>query len=373
MRSSASGGVAPSVSTERAALRVATRDDAAASSGLWQRVAKLIEGRPPEALAAHGVELLGAWRLRRAGATVPAWLQAHERVVRATALSAPVVLERIRTVVDGPMILFKGPEIAHLYPDHARAYGDVDLLVPDAREAQRKLIDAGFVEVSDPELFVDIHHLRPLIWPSLPIKIELHTRLKWPDGLSAPTFEDVVSDARPSYSMPNTILTLSPAHNSVAIAAHAWAHTPLRALRDMIDLAAVTEGVDRPEAAAFARDWGLGSVYRTSLDATDALFAGGTTVPLSLWARHLPAVRERTVLEAHLEQVLSPFWTFPGHRAAPLSLRQLVGTVRLAEGDSTRDKLRRAGLALRHAFAPRSVHDGALGPAASRWRRTRGR
>lgn len=341
-------------------------------AALWERIGEILDRAPStDMLFVHGVDLLAAWRMRSVGASVPEELQARERLVRAIALAVPVLLQRIRNAVDGPIILMKGPELARLYPEQSRSYGDVDLLVADARRAQHALIAAGFEEVSDPELYVDIHHLRPLMWPSLPLKVELHTRPKWPDGVAAPAFADLIDDAEPSHLMPEGLLTLPQVQHAVAVAAHAWAHVPLRALRDLVDLAAVSSGIDRNEARAFAGRWGVERIWDTSIRAADSLLgAGGTrSLPLTVWARHIPELRERTVIESHVEEVLSPFWAVSPRRATVLALLRFGDTFRRAQGDSVWEKCRRAALALRHAFTARSIHDGALGSSASRWRR----
>ena len=80
------------------------------------------------------------------------------------------------------MILFKGMEVAARYPDPAlRVFHDLDILVPDSAAAQARLIAAGFEEVGEPEIYEDIHHLRPLRSPGLPIVVEVHHAPKWPD------------------------------------------------------------------------------------------------------------------------------------------------------------------------------------------------
>ena len=78
------------------------------------------------------------------------------------------------------MLLMEGPEVAKLYVDPAvRNFRDVDLIVPNAPDTQRRLLSAGFVETGDPKLFENIHHLRPLLWPGLPLLLEVHHRPKW--------------------------------------------------------------------------------------------------------------------------------------------------------------------------------------------------
>ena len=101
------------------------------------------------------------------------------------ALAVPPLLERVRAACDGPLVVMKGPEVAARYAEPStRPFRDLDLLACDAAAVQRSLLDAGFQVAGEPELYVDIHHLRPLYWPGLPLVIEVHQRPKWPAGLA---------------------------------------------------------------------------------------------------------------------------------------------------------------------------------------------
>ena len=71
-----------------------------------------------------------------------------ERWAAGTLLAAPETLARVRRVVDGPILLHKGPEAAAAYPDPVmRGFDDIDLIVRDAPAVQRALVRAGFVEI----------------------------------------------------------------------------------------------------------------------------------------------------------------------------------------------------------------------------------
>ena len=70
---------------------------------LFSRVDALLE--PPHPLPdlhLHRVELLAARRWRELGVPVPPELVAQERKAAATAMAAPVLLERIRAAWTGP-------------------------------------------------------------------------------------------------------------------------------------------------------------------------------------------------------------------------------------------------------------------------------
>src|ERR671918_2916762 len=121
--------------------------------GLWGGVDALIDRAPTaDDLRGHRLEVLAAKRFRARGLPVPLDFVSQERSAAIVALSAPLVLRRVREAYDGPVVVLKGPEVAARYPDAAlRAYGDVDLLVPDALGTHRILLDAGFQLVGDPE------------------------------------------------------------------------------------------------------------------------------------------------------------------------------------------------------------------------------
>jgi hypothetical protein len=146
------------------------------------------------------------------------------------------------------------------------------------------------------------------------------------------------------------------------LAAHAWAHDPLRRLSQLIDVAAVAEEADRGELRTVAARWQLTKVWDTTCAAADALLLRSEyeTLPLRLWARHLRNARQRTVLETHAARLLSPFWGFTFPVALGASLESLIGVLRPAPGESWGTKIRRAGLAVCHASVASSVHDRKL-------------
>ena len=167
----------------------------------------------------------------------------------------PLLLERIRTATEGPLLLVKGPEVARLYPDPAlRSFRDLDILVPDAPATQRQLLAAGFQETGDPRLYEQIHHLRPLFWPGLPLLVEVHSSPKWIASLDPPPAAELIRTAARSQAGPPGVLAPSPAQHALLLAAHAWAHRPLSRLRDLIDIAVVAA---RSRAS---RDPGAGEV-----------------------------------------------------------------------------------------------------------------
>jgi hypothetical protein len=257
------------------------------------------------------------------------------------------LLQQITALCDGPLVLFKGPEVARLYPGSARTFGDIDLLAVDAPAVQQALIDAGFVEVDDPDLFVDHHHLRPLKAPVGGLKVEVHTAPLSPAG--PPTLEQILARAVPAGVGVKGLLAPHPVHHAVILAGHAWNHDPLRSLRDLIDIAAMTAGCSDADLARTAEAWELGRVWQTTHDTIEALLGNRpAAAPLRLWARHLPEVRERNLLDNQMMRWLHPFWAAsPGAAIAAVG-KQFHLTFLPAPGESWRMKLLRTYRALAH-------------------------
>ncbi len=326
---------------------------------LWARVDRLIDRAPRESdLRAHGIHLLAAQRFRSLGRRVSPQLDDDAWSAAVFSLAAPFVLERVRESCSGQLVLMKGPEVAHRYPGPAlRGFRDVDLLVPDAPAVQRQLIAAGFEPVGLPEKYAAIHHLRPLAFPGLPLLVEVHDRPKWPEHLRMPPKAELLEAAVPSSVGIDGIDTLPPAYHALVLAAHAHAHGPVTKLVHAIDVAVLSGEADRDELAALARRWEMERLWRTTAAIVDALFADGRKpLPLRLWARCLPAARERTVLESHVEEWLAPFWTYRPGVAARATASLLADEVRPLDDETWRDKFRRAVRVVRHPFARLSDH-----------------
>jgi hypothetical protein len=336
---------------------------AALDSGIWHGVAELVDRAPGLSdLRNHRIELLAAQRWRELGRPVPPELLAAERWAALVVLTAPVLLQRARSAYGGTMLVLKGPEIAAHYPDPAlRPFKDLDLLVDDAEAAQQALLGAGFRPVGDPSLYLDIHHLRPLAFPGLPITVELHSRVKWIDGLAPPAAAELFSLATDGAVGVESVLALPPQHHALLLAAHSWAHEPLRRLRDVIDVAAMAAGIDRDLLRALARTWGIEKVWTTTIAAADAVLVGGPMPwALRLWGQNLRKVRERTVLENHVQRWLGDFWVLPADQAIRALPPKLAREVRPENAEGWRSKLVRTRHALRDAFRPKSEHDERL-------------
>lgn len=327
---------------------------------VWERIDALAERAPHvRALRFHRLELVEAHRRRAAGLAPLPELAGDVTRAAFAELAVRVLLSRAREAYDGRLVLHKGPEVGLDYPDPGlRPYRDLDLLVDDAPAAQAALLAAGFGEVGDPALYEDIHHLRPLAWPGLPLAIELHSRPKWPDAVPGPAVAELLADAVPSRLGIAGIETLAPAQHAVLLAAHAWAHEPLARVGHLVDVAATLARAQDGEAAAIARAWGCARMWRSSEAAVRAVVHGEGASAATLWGRHLRGARERTVLELHLQRWLGPAWALPRRRNIPAGVAgALRDDLRLERDEAWRTKIARFGLAVAHAGVSRTEHD----------------
>ena len=339
------------------ALTSTTAPAAPASAALrWTRVDQLLDACLAQAnlddLIAHGLGLLIVERLLQTGQALPAVLEGERAVATMLHLAGRSLLGRIRSLLDGPVVLIKGPEVAAHYPDPMlRSYSDLDILVPDSAVAQATLLAAGFQPVQD---FEFPHTQQPLRWPGSLLFVEVHRRLPWLDWMSPPPVAMYLDRGVPSATGLPGLLTLPPTDHALLVAAHAWKHAPLRRLRDVIDIAIMAQGLDRSCLAARAAELGMGRVWETTISACDALLGDGPIEAEALprWARHLFPPRERTVAEVHTARWAGALWA----PTMSTKARGLAGIIRNdlgpMPGELWRDKLARTGRAVRDATAP---------------------
>jgi hypothetical protein len=338
-------------------------------SGLWQSVDDLVDRAPTAAdLVAHRLFMLAARRYRALGRPLPQVLAALEVQTAARMLALTPFLERLRDASTEALLILKGPEIAFRYPDPAlRPFTDVDILVPDPQAVHDELISAGFFEVGPEEKYVGIHHLRPLAVGALPLVVELHHTPKWINGIAPPAVAELFSLAIPAGLPVDGFLALPPGPHALLVAAHAWAHTPLRRMLDLLDVEVLLGGEDARRAAErLAGPWGMARVWSATTDAADAVLRGGRT-PLTMrtWARNIRLVRERTVLENHFERWFSCWWELPAGHAAARTADRIARDLRPRPGERRRTKLHRTLRAMRRATTRRGEHEHALRREAS--------
>ncbi len=325
----------------------------------WNGIERLVDDlHDRRALRVHGVQLLAARRWRALGRPVPPDLRADEQRAAVAALAVPLVLARIRSALDGPVVLIKGPEIAARYPTPTlRPLGDIDLLVPDPAVAHKSLLAAGF-EVDWGNESNLPHHLPPLRWPGSPLPVEVHGTLRAPTWVNVPTHDDLTTAAVPTLAHAPGILTLAPLDHAMVVAAHGWGHGPFSRLLDLVDIAVLTAGSDRTRLAARADVWGMRHLWSATIAVVDALLlAGSPPPPLPRFlSRHLHTVREQTVFEHHLARWLSSLYA-PTPRAAVQAMRDAAALDLLpGPGDTWGRKRARIGRALRRALVPLSDH-----------------
>jgi hypothetical protein len=180
-------------------------------------------------------------------------------------------------------------------------------------------------------------------------------------SLPRPPLDELFAAAVPSAVGVDGIDTLPRPEHALVLAAHAWAHDPLGRLRQLVDVAAVCQGVDRGRLTALASAWGAGRLWEATSSTTDALFRDAPMPVLHrIWAGHLGSARERTVLEEHLQRWLASFSLLPPRAAVRAALGAVALDARPEDGEGWRAKLRRTRSATRTAFTRRSAHEAAF-------------
>jgi hypothetical protein len=234
-------------------------------------------------------------------------------------------------------LLVQGLEVAAFYPDRAlRGFGDVDLLVEDAAKARASLLDTGFEPVEPGETSA-------LRWDEATVPVELFDSPRWLPELAAPPLHRLLSLAQPSSTGIHGVGALPAPYHALVVATNAWAHKPLRRARDLVDIAALTAGIDGRLMESAACEWGLDRLWRTTSRAADALLSPSVrpSLGLRLLAADVWELREERWPERIARRYAASFFAL----AAPAALRTGLATfardVRGRPGESLRAKLRR--------------------------------
>lgn len=343
--------------------RMAASPVSAELATVWDRVEELVDRAPTvQSLIAHRLHLLAARVWRSRGVEVPAALEAEERRAAMITMAARPLLERVCAAYDGPLMLMKGAEVAARYRHPSdRFYCDLDLLAEDPSAAQHALIEAGFLECGDPATYEHTQHLSPLVWPGVPLFIELHRRPNSPAWLPEAPIDELFARAVPSATGVAGLLAPDPAAHALLLVAHSWSEAPLGRLTDLIDVAAVLGSDRRPRSDDLACRWGWDGMWRVAARAGDAVLgSSGGPASLNVWARHLARARDRTVLENHLARIAAPTSALPVSLALMGLLSALKSTATRRGDEPWSHKVHRARLAVAHAFMESSTHDRAL-------------
>lgn len=331
----------------------------------WERVDALIDASPSlHDIRAHGLQLFAARRWRATGRPLPGDLAHEEMQATWRTHAAQRVLEAVRAACSGPVMLVKGPSAAALYPDPtARPFVDIDLLVPDARATQAALLAGGFRLCGDPADYPEyLHHLRPVYLPEIPIPVEVHSRLKWVDGLTAPSFDALAAAGEHRALEVAGISTLPPAPHALVLAGHLWAHDPLARLLRILDIAVMVDAGDVDEIASLARLWRMSRLWSSTAAVAASLFGAGETCPwpLRTWARGLRCAREPSVSELHLSRLLSPFAIHAPAAAVHALGRAIKGFALPHDGERWARKIARTAQQIAKPGMRRSEHLEAL-------------
>lgn len=319
---------------------------------LWAAVDALVARAPGVgALRFHRLDLLAAARRQARGEPVDPALREGERIVAMRALAVPHLLQVLRRTVDGPLVLMKGPEVAAGYPSPDwRPFGDLDVFTPDPGAAFAALLATGFTDIGKCDAG---HHAPPLVWPGVPLTIELHGTVKWITGHVAPPTDHLLDLTRPSATGLPGIEAFIPAAHAVLLAVHAWGHGPLQCLGQLIDVAVMLDQADPAQAAALAQSWGCERLWRTTCDAIDALLGQhASSAPLRTWARHLRSNREPRVVERAVARIAGPLWALPPRQAAAAIAVELLHVPQRYDWETREEQLQRTRQALRHPFKP---------------------
>ena len=97
-------------------------------------------------------------------------------------------------------------------------------------------------------------NLCPLVWPGIPLIVEVHRRANAPAWLPQLEASDILETGVPSTTGLDGLLAPSPAAHALILVAHSWAHYPVGRLRDVLALAVVLTGEERRRVRELARD-----------------------------------------------------------------------------------------------------------------------
>lgn len=330
---------------------------------IWPRVNELVDrAETVTALHAHRLHLYAAWHWRTLGRPVPEELVELERGAALQRLAAPALLRHVRNAYDGPMLLLKGAEVAARYPKpELRPSLDLDLLVPDAKAAQKALVAGGFAEreAFHPD---DHHHLPGLEWPGALMRVEVHSTPSWPTWLTPPSTDELFEAAASESVLGHGVFALPPAHHALIVTAHMWREIPLSRLGQLIDVRVLAQEADPGEIDRLASNWGLRRLWTTTdgtarrvLDGEREQGRGGRSR-----AKRLETVSEATVLEAKIAELAAPFRGLPPGKAFVAAAREFLSELLPQPDETWRGKITRTAGALWQSSRARSARDREL-------------
>lgn len=328
---------------------------------LWTALDRIIDAAPDAAsLRIHGLGPIAAWRLRERGEPVPADIERLAHGAAYASVTAAPLLQKVIDILQEPVLVLKGPEVARLYPERTlRTYGDLDLLVADLPRTEQKLIDAGFAELMPNRKIDGHHHDSPLGLGNLALMIELHRSPGWLSWLTPPSDAELLRTAIPSVTGVGGALALPLEQQALFLASHAWRHNPYNSIIHLIDIELIRQQTDPVAVLALARRWGIEHVWLHLCAMIDWFIYQEGATPGTVhrwWSRHLRDTREQTLMEFYLA-------SWGRGLAAPTLAEQIetvVSDVRFnftAHSWQSRGyKLKRIALAARRIGEPSSRH-----------------
>ena len=248
-------------------------------------------------------------------------------------------------------MVMKGLEVAVRYP--TRPLGpsrDLDLLAEEPDAAQHALIGAGFVELQTGHDYSK-NSTCPAGMARGSARRRAPSAPKLPALSEAAAARRTVGDGRSERDRHRRLARASASCARIVARRPRMDSHRLGRLGDLIDLAVMLPPDRRVEADALARRWGWERMWGTALAVADALLAGGPpAVALRTWARHLPEVRELSVLENHISRLTAPAFALPPRQAAREVGLAMRDTVARDRDERWSSKLYRSALAARDAF-----------------------
>ncbi|MEE9416838.1 MAG: nucleotidyltransferase family protein [Acidimicrobiales bacterium] len=185
-------------------------------------------------------------------------------------IQTKTALNQLRVLIDGPLVLLKGLEVAQLYPEPwQRDYIDIDLLVDDADTADIALREAGYSPLFNLETLPDYHQTAPLARPGSPVTIELHRHPSWPRWNAFPV-DELIAQSRPSRTSVDGVMRPRDDHHLLIIAWHFWRDGAHRG-RDLVDLHLLRQQVPDEVTTSTAETWGVTKLWKRTRSLLDAL------------------------------------------------------------------------------------------------------
>ena len=177
-------------------------------------------------------------------------------------------LEVLRGLIDGPMVLFKGLEIAQLYAEAwQRDFIDVDVLCVNVDEADELLRDAGYSPLEGHPTIPGFHQTAALARADSPVTVELHRRPHWPAWSSFP-LDEFFDTALSSRTGIDGLSRPRDDFHTLIVAWHFWRDGAHR-LRDLIDLHQLAKLSSDDDLSALASQLGVGTMWRRTRAALD--------------------------------------------------------------------------------------------------------